>query len=119
MRDLILLSGIRIPAAIGVTPEERGLPRLVEIDLELELDLREAGRTDDVSHTVDYAAVFASVEKVTGSGEHRLVEALATRIADTLLANFPIQACTVTLHKPTPIAGSLDRAGVKLRRERR
>ena len=48
MRDKILLEGIQVPAALGVTAAERGLRRPVLLDLEVGRDLRSAGRTDDM-----------------------------------------------------------------------
>jgi dihydroneopterin aldolase len=58
------------------------------------------------------------VREVAAEQEHRLVEALAERIADALLSRFPIESCTVTVRKPTPIAGNLRQAGVRIQRSK-
>jgi len=50
--DVILLEGIQIPAALGVTAAERRVRRPVTLDLEIGLDLREAGRVDRIGRTV-------------------------------------------------------------------
>ena len=50
--------------------------------------------------------------------EHRLVESLGERIAAAILAKFDVDAVTVTVRKPTPIAGVLDYAGIRIRRTR-
>ncbi|KHF33777.1 Dihydroneopterin aldolase [Paenibacillus sp. P1XP2] len=58
----------------GVFEEERKLGQRFYIDLELELDLREAGRNDDLSKTVNYAEVHELVKKVVETESFRLIE---------------------------------------------
>lgn len=116
--DTILLEGIQIPAALGVTAAERRMRRPVTLDLELERDLRAAGRTDRIQQTIHYKRVFEVVEDVAGNQEHKLVEALGQRIADAVLGKFDVDAVTVTVRKPKPIAGVLDYAGIRIRRSR-
>lgn len=114
--DAILLEGVQIPAALGVTAAERRMRRPVLLDLVLERDLAPAGRSDRIGDTIDYGAIYALVEEVASGREHRLVEALAERIAAALLARFAFVAVTVTVRKPKPIAGVLEHAGVRIRR---
>jgi len=119
--DAILLEGIQIPAALGVTAAERRMRRPVTLDLEVGVDLRAAGRSDQIRHTLHYRHVYEVVEDVAGNQEHKLVEALGERIADALLERFEMDWVKVTVRKPKPIAGVLDYAGIRLtrRRERR
>lgn len=116
MSDVILLDGIQVPALLGVSRAERRMRRPVIIELELEVDLRAAGKSDRLAHTVDYGQIYRTVEELAGQTEHRLVEGLAEHIAQTLLASFPLEACVVTVRKPTPVAGALRHAGVRIRR---
>jgi dihydroneopterin aldolase len=118
MPDLILLEGIQVPAALGVTAAERRMRRPVTLDLEVETDLGPAGRTDSIRQTVHYKRLFEVVEDVAAHQEHKLVEALGQRIAEAVLGKFDVQAVTVTVRKPKPIAGVLDYAGIRIRRER-
>jgi dihydroneopterin aldolase len=118
MADVILLEGIQIPAALGVTAAERRMRRPVTLDLELERDLRSAGRTDRIQQTIHYKRVFEVVEDVAANQEHKLVEALGQRIADAVLGKFDVDAVTVTVRKPRPIAGVLEYAGIRIRRVR-
>jgi dihydroneopterin aldolase len=118
MADVILLEGIQIPAALGVTAAERRMRRPVLLDLEIERDLRAAGRSDRIRDTIHYTRVFEVVSDVAGNQEHKLVEALGERIARAVLARFPAEAVTVTVRKPTPIAGVLQHAGIRIRRTR-
>ena len=116
--DVILLQGIQVPAALGVTVAERRMRRPVTLDLEVERCLRDAGRSDNIRATIHYKRVFEIVEDVAGNQEHKLVEALADRIARSVLSKFDADAVVVTVRKPSPIAGVLAYAGVRIRRTR-
>ena len=118
MSDTILLEGIQVPAALGVTAAERRLRRPVRLDLEIEADLGKSGRTDRIGDTLHYKRIFDVVEDVASNLEHKLVEALGDRIARAVLEKFGAEAVTVTVRKPTPMAGVIQYAGVRLRRTR-
>ena len=118
MHDVILLEGIQIPAALGVTAAERRVRRPVSLALEVGLDLRVAGRTDRIRQTIHYKRIFEVVEDVAANQEHQLVEALGARIAEAVLAKFDVEFVTVSVRKPTPIAGVLQYAGVRITRTR-
>ncbi len=118
MSDVILLEGIQIPAALGVTAAERRVRRPVRLDLEVAYDLRDAGRTDSIRQTIHYKRIFEVVEDVAANHQHKLVESLGSRIPEAVLAKFAVSRVTVTVRKPTPIAGVLEYAGVRITRTR-
>ncbi len=118
MADAILLHGIQVPAALGVTAVERRMRRPVLLDLEVESQLSRPGRTDRIRDTIHYKRIFEVVEDVAANREHKLVEALAERICHAVLAKFDADAVSVTVRKPSPIAGVLAYAGVRIRRTR-
>jgi dihydroneopterin aldolase len=118
VHDVILLEGIQIPAALGVTAAERRVRRPVSLDLEVGLDLRAAGRTDRIRQTIHYKRIFEVVEDVAANQEHQLVEGLGARIAEAVLSKFDVEFVTVSVRKPTPIAGVLQYAGVRITRTR-
>jgi dihydroneopterin aldolase len=116
--DAILLEGIVVPAALGVSKPERRRRRPVDIDLELAADLSQAGASDRLAHTIDYGEIYRVVEEVAQSREYRLVEALAEEIAHTLLSRYPLETCTVTVRKRSPVVGDLRHAGVRMTRSK-
>lgn len=117
--DAVLLEGIEVPCALGVSAAERRMRRPVRIDLELSCPLERAGRSDRIGDTIDYGAVFEVVEAVAGEREHRLVEALGERIAAALFEGFPVVTrIVVTVRKSRPLAGVVERTGVRLVRRR-
>lgn len=117
--DTILIEGIQIPAALGVTAAERKMRRPVLLDLEIGRDLLLAGRTDKIRHTLHYGHVYEVVEDVAANQEHNLVEALGERIAAAILAKFDVDWVTVTVRKPKPISGVLEHAGIRITRPRK
>ena len=116
--DAILLEGIEVPSALGVSAEERRMRRPVRLDLEIGRDLRPAGATDALEKTLDYGEIYRVVEEVAGGREHALVEALAERIVSALFDSFDIEWVRITVRKPKPIAGVLEHAGVRITRRR-
>ena len=92
--------------------------RPVDIDLVLETDLRRAGESDRLAHTVDYGEIYRVVEEIAQAREYRLVEALAEEIAHSLLSRYPLEACSVTVRKRSPVAGDLRHAGVRITRRK-
>lgn len=116
--DAILLENLQVPAALGVTEAEREMRRPVRIDLEVGRSLAEAGGSDRIRDTLDYGDIYQAVERVAGGGEYRLVEALATGIAEALLAEFSIDWVRVEIRKAKPLAGVLEAAGVRITRTR-
>lgn len=90
----------------GVRPEERALGQRFVVSVELCLDLKEAGLTDDLSRTVNYSEVFAAAREVVTGPPCMLIETVAERIAARLLAEHEaVTAVAVNVKKPAaPIA---------------
>jgi len=116
--DAIVLENLQVPAALGVSAAEREMRRPVRLDLEIGRSLAAAGASDRSEETVDYGEIYRVVEAVAGAGEHRLVEALAERVAAALLSDFAIDWVRVAVRKAKPLAGVLDSAGVRITRYR-
>jgi dihydroneopterin aldolase len=83
--DRIELRGLRVLGIHGVLPEERERPQPFEVDLDLEVDLRRAGRSDDLVDTIDYGAVAGAVAAAVRGPHLDLLESLAERIAGAVV----------------------------------
>ena len=119
--DEILLEGMRFYAYHGVNPEERALGQRFTVDVAVAVDLRRAGQSDDLAHTVSYSAVYKMVRAIVEGEPRQLIEAVAEEIASVVLTEFPpVAHITVTVRKPeVPMKGSmLDAAGVRIARSR-
>lgn len=119
--DRIFLRGMRFMACHGVLPHEREVPQPFEVDVEMGLDLRAAGESDDLGNTVNYAKVYDVVSTVLTVARKYLIEAIAEKIADDLLRDFDsLRWVRVTVHKPTaPIDGIFSDVGVTILRRRK
>ena len=82
MSDLIVLEGLEVQALIGVYDWERTARRPLVFDLRLRVDLRRAGRSDDVADTVDYAAVAEQVSALVAQSTPQLLEAFLQPLID-------------------------------------
>jgi dihydroneopterin aldolase len=116
--DKIIARGLTFQACHGVGLQEKTKPQTFRIDLELELDLQTAGRTDNLASTVNYDSVYHLVEKSVLQQSYNLIEALAEDIASTLLNNFAqLQTVQVTVYKPeAPVQGEFEYFAVQINR---
>jgi 7,8-dihydroneopterin aldolase/epimerase/oxygenase len=120
MSDHIFISGLSLHAYHGVMPYEGKVGQTFTVDLELEIDLAAAARSDKVMDTVSYDKVVDCAAKAFCAQKFRLIEAAAGRVADAVLSAFPrVHAIQVTIHKPhAPIAATFSDVGVTLVRSR-
>lgn len=117
--DRIELRGLRVSAFCGVLPEEQQRRQPFEIDLDIELDLRPAGETDDLALTVDYGAVCAAIGSLAERTRFNLLERLAHEVAELVLEDAKVRAAEVVVRKlRPPVPELLETSGVRIRRER-
>ncbi|MHB8489728.1 MAG: dihydroneopterin aldolase [Candidatus Dormibacteria bacterium] len=114
--DLLVLEGMSFYGYHGETQAERTLGNRFHVDVEIRTDLATAGRSDDIADTIDYAHAFALVRGVVEDQQYSLLEAVAARIAETLLAEPGIASVRVRVGKQPPIAGAIDRCSVIIER---
>ena len=100
--DRILVPGLRALGVHGVLPEEKVRAQPFEVDLELLVDLRAAGESDDLNDTVSYADVIENVERVITHERFELIERLATRIAEVCKADERVTSVVVEVRKLRP-----------------
>jgi dihydroneopterin aldolase / 2-amino-4-hydroxy-6-hydroxymethyldihydropteridine diphosphokinase len=105
MTDRIVLRGISARGFHGVLDVEKADGQEFVVDVMLEVDLRRAGRSDLLEHTVDYAEVAADIVALIAGPSLDLIEKLADRIAVAALRRRLVQAVEVTIHKPQAPVG--------------
>lgn len=119
--DRIRLTGLSARGFHGVLPFEKEEGQLFLADVTMDLGPRGtvvASVTDDLDDAVDYAAVAdAVVEVITGESVN-LVETLAERIADVVLAFPRVLQVEVSVHKPqAPLDVAFDDVCVTITRQ--
>jgi dihydroneopterin aldolase len=118
MSDTIRLAGMRFEGIHGVSAEERMLPQLLEVDLDVTADLSRAAASDDLADTLDYGELAEVCRRVVEEGTQQLLEAVAGAIADEITRRPGVQVVTVWVRKPAvPIDVEMEYAQVELRRE--
>jgi 7,8-dihydroneopterin aldolase/epimerase/oxygenase len=117
--DRIELRGLRVRGHHGVFDHERRDGQDFVLDLVLWTDLTTAGRSDDLSDTVDYGALAQAAAAVVEGPPRSLIEAVAADVAAVVLSDPRVAAVEVTLHKPqAPIERPFDDVAVRVTRSR-
>jgi dihydroneopterin aldolase len=118
--DRIELRGIRVMGVHGVLASERQQPQPFVVDLDVWVDLDQAGRSDELADTVDYAGLATVAAAVVRDRSFFLLEALADTIASGLLAvDARVEAVAVRVRKVRPpVSVDATSVGVRLLRRR-
>jgi dihydroneopterin aldolase len=104
--DWIRIRDIRVYARHGAHAHERETPQPFDIDVALELDLREADASDDLSKTLDYAALHARIAQVVATTSHALLERLGSDLLAVIFEDNRVVRAEVTIAKPSILDGA-------------
>jgi 7,8-dihydroneopterin aldolase/epimerase/oxygenase len=105
---IIRIRNARFYAHHGVFDIERSNGGLFEIDAELLCDVSEAEKEDNLKKTLDYEKLYYFIKEVVSGKKFFLIEALASRISNSIIQNFPmVQKVTVKVRKPSPPLGGV------------
>ncbi|HNQ74918.1 MAG TPA: dihydroneopterin aldolase [Verrucomicrobiota bacterium] len=112
----ITITDLEVHFRVGVPDTERAQRQRLLLTLEMEHDVQTAVEHDDLTATIDYAAVADKIDALGRGQEWKLIEKLASDVADLVLTHYPATAVTVTVKKfPLPQAAQVS---VKLARQR-
>lgn len=98
--DRITVTGVEVFAHHGVLQSERDFGQTFVIDFTVSADVSRAGASDDLTHTIDYSELTNRAVAAVKTEPVDLIEALAERVAATLLEHPLARAVEVTVHKP-------------------
>lgn len=111
------MRGLTARGRHGWYPQERETGQVFVVDVALEVDTRDAARSDDLSDTVDYGSLATDVVALVEGEPVRLIETLAERVADLCLQRAGVDAVEVCVHKPeAPMTATLGDVTVTIRR---
>ena len=117
--DTITLTGLRASAFHGVFEHEKRDGQVFVVDVTVHLDFAAAAAADDLEATIHYGVL---AEEIVGAVERDpvdLIETVAERIAQVVLAHRAAQLVSVTVHKPgAPITVPFDDVAVTIVRGR-
>lgn len=115
----IYIEGIKIYAYHGCFKEETLIGTNFLVDVELDVDLKKAGESDNLNDTVNYQAVFQVVNHEMAISS-KLLEHVANRCIVSLFKEFTtIETIAIKISKLNPpLGGHIDVVAVKLIRDR-
>jgi dihydroneopterin aldolase len=104
--DIVFIEDLRIETVIGIYDWERKIRQVVALDLEMAFDNRVPAASDRIEDTLDYKAVSKRLIAFVENSTFQLVETLAERCAEIVLAEFKVRWLRLKLAKPGAVRGS-------------
>ena len=98
--DIIELKGIQLKTLIGVYPSEKETPQPLFIDLTYAISAAKAAEQDDLTKTIDYDLIIQHLKDFVHNTQFDLLETLAEKLAQSLLATFPTNWIKLSINKP-------------------
>ena len=97
--DKITIHELEIRMRVGTNDAERNWPQRLLATIELEGDMSKAMKTDDLQYAIDYEKVVNSIREWGQDKQWKLLETMASDIADFILIKFQPCAVSVLLKK--------------------
>ncbi len=106
MTDSIEVRGIRVFGRHGANAGEKDVPQPFDIDVCLDVDLRDARRSDALVDTVNYDALHRTIVRIVTERSYDLLERLGQAVLDAILTDARVSHATVRIAKPRLMAGA-------------
>jgi 7,8-dihydroneopterin aldolase/epimerase/oxygenase len=98
--DRIELRGLRVRGHHGVFEHERRDGQEFVVDVTVWMDLTPAAASDDLADTLHYGELAERAAAIVAGEPSNLIETVAARVADMVLADARVRAVEVAIHKP-------------------
>ncbi len=95
----ILIVGLRVKTQIGVPEEERLAEQEVEFDIRIQTTKTFEMMQDRLEDTIDYAMVCERVSELATSRPRKLIETLASEVAEMIISKCQARRVEVELRK--------------------
>lgn len=99
MNEVIIIKGLQVLARVGVPDKERSKPQNLLVDLTITPATGFAAMEDQLERSIDYQAVSGRVMALAAERPRKLIETLASDIAETVLKEFGARAILVEVRK--------------------
>ncbi len=97
--DRIHIEELELSARIGMSDDERAKPQRLTISITMWPAIGFDEMRDDLTRTIDYAAVAHEVQQFVRTRGDKLIETLADAIAAHLLSAFALERVQIELRK--------------------
>jgi 7,8-dihydroneopterin aldolase/epimerase/oxygenase len=97
--EWIKINDLEVRGRVGVPENERETPQRLLVSLRFQIETTFAAVNDQLTKTIDYAAVTTEIEKVVEISRAHLIEKLILDIGNVLMARFPMRHLEVEVKK--------------------
>ena len=101
--DKVFIKGLTIQTTIGFFEWEKQIKQTLVFDLEFAWNIKPAAQNDELAKTLDYAEISQEIERFANDNPVDLLETLAERSANHLMAKYSIPWLSIKLHKPNAV----------------
>jgi len=95
----ITIVNLEVSYCVGVTDDERARPQRLLLTVDMNYDFSSAAVSDRIEKTINYFEVAQGLLKFGHERSWKLIEKLASNIADMILAQYKPQAVLVEVKK--------------------
>lgn len=113
----VFVRGLELLASVGVFEVEKRYEQRVVVSVDLDVTDSYDGISDRLEDVLDYGGIATAVQRTVESRHFHLIETLAERIADAMLADARVQCARVRIEKPD-ILPACRSVGIEIERRR-
>jgi dihydroneopterin aldolase len=111
----IFIDNLIVFGILGIHPHEQRKKQLIRVSVEVEADISEASKNDDVEKTIDYSALSEVIIQFIDESNYGTIEALIEALAKRILKDFNIESVWLRIEKPNAVPQA-DSVGVEIER---
>jgi len=104
--DTLTLTGLCASTTIGVHAFERQIKQRIYLDISIKYDF--SASEDDITKTLDYAALASCVTHYVENQAFQLIESIAHGVLSLIQKTFDISEVCVSVSKPHAVANARD-----------
>jgi FolB domain-containing protein len=97
--SFITIVDLEVFYRVGISEEERAKPQRLLLTLDIKFDFSSAAVSGRIGRTIDYYEVAQRLLKLGETRSWRLIESVATDVADKILSEFHPESVTVEVKK--------------------
>ncbi len=117
MTSKLSIRNLKMDCIVGMNPDERERKQSVLVNVTMWADLDRASKSDDLKDTINYAALGRSIREFVDGSRFRLIEALASGIADICMADQMVERAKIKVDK-LGVPRQAESAGIEILRRR-
>lgn len=113
----VFVTGLELIGSVGIYEHEKRYQQRLIVSLELMVEDRYDGHSDQIADVYDYDAAIGAVKATIASQHFNLIETIAERIASACLADPVVTAVKVRVEKPD-VLPTCKAVGIEILRRR-